>query len=138
MTVKPKFWGLLLLILLGSIPPSDAASTPVDPKVLHIINRLSFGPRPGDVQRVESLGVERYIQEQLSPESIPEPQSLTSQLKQLNTLYLNPVELSEHGTTNLPGQKPTPLERKAANKWAKQVLDESVQGRLLEATSSPR
>ncbi|MEH1784297.1 DUF1800 domain-containing protein [Nostoc sp.] len=138
MTVKPKYWVLLLLILLGSIPPSNAASTPVDPKVLHIINRLSFGPRPGDVQRVESLGVERYIQEQLSPESIPEPQSLTSQLKQLNTLYLNPVELSEHGTTNLPGQKPTPSERKAANKWAKQVLDEAVQGRLLEATSSPR
>ncbi|MEH1829250.1 MAG: DUF1800 domain-containing protein [Nostoc sp.] len=138
MTLKPKSWVLLLLILLGSISPSDAASIPVDPKVLHIINRLSFGPRPGDVQRVESLGVERYIQEQLSPESIPEPQSLTSQLKQLNTLYLNPVELSEYGTTNLPGQKPTPSERKAANKWAKQVLDEAVQGRLLEATSSPR
>ncbi|MEH2177612.1 DUF1800 domain-containing protein [Nostoc sp.] len=138
MTVKPKYWVLLLSILLGSISPSDAASTPVDPKVLHIINRLSFGPRPGDVQKVESMGVERYIQEQLSPESIPEPQSLTSQLNQLNTLQLNPVALLEHGKTNLPGQKPTQLERKAANKWAKQVLDEAVQARLLEATSSER
>lgn len=138
MNVKPKYCVLLLLILLGGIDPSHAASTTVDPKVLHIINRLSFGPRPEDVQRVESMGVERYIQEQLSPDSIPEPQSLTSQLKQLDSLHLNPVELLEHGTTNLPGQKPTQLERKAANKWAKQVLDEAVQARLLEATSSQR
>ncbi|OYE02361.1 DUF1800 domain-containing protein [Nostoc sp. 'Peltigera membranacea cyanobiont' 232] len=136
MLVKPKYWVLLLLILLGSIPPSNAASTTVDPKVLHIINRLSFGPRPGDVQRVESIGVERYIQEQLSPESIPEPENLTSQLKQLDTLQLNPVELLEHGITNPPGQKPTQLERKAANQWAKQVLDQAVQARLLKATSS--
>ncbi|MHC5826552.1 MAG: DUF1800 domain-containing protein, partial [Nostoc sp.] len=61
MTVKPKYCVLLLFILLGGIDPSHAASIPVEPKVLHIINRLSFGPRPGDVQRVESMGVERYI-----------------------------------------------------------------------------
>lgn len=138
MIVKPKYWVLLLLILLGGIDPSYAASTPVDPKVLHIINRLSFGPAPGDVQRVESMGVEKYIQEQLSPDSIPEPQSLSSQLNQLDTLHLNPVELSEHGTTHLPGQKPSQSERKAANKWAKQVLDQAVQARLLEAISSKR
>ncbi|MEH1956548.1 MAG: DUF1800 domain-containing protein [Nostoc sp.] len=138
MSVKPKYWVLLLLILLGGIDPSNAASTPLDPKVLHIINRLSFGPRPGDVQRVESMGVERYIQEQLSPESIPESQGLTSQLQQLDTLHLNPVELLEYGKTNLPGQKPTQSERKAANKWAEQVLNEAVQARLLQATSSKR
>ncbi|MEH2318502.1 DUF1800 domain-containing protein [Nostoc sp.] len=138
MTVKPKYWVLLLFILLGGIDPSHAASIPVEPKVLHIINRLSFGPRPGDVQRVESMGVERYIQEQLSPDSIPEPQSLTSQLKQLDTLHLNPVELSEYGTTHLPGQKPSLEEIKTANKRGKQVVDEAVQARLLQATSSPR
>jgi uncharacterized protein (DUF1800 family) len=138
MNVKPKYWVLLLLILLGSISPSNAASTPVDPKILHIINRLSFGPRPGDVQRVESMGVERYIQEQLSPDSIPEPESLTSQLNQLDTLYLNPVGLLEYGTTNLPGKKPTQSEIKAANKRGQQVLDQAVQARLLEATSSKR
>ncbi|MEH1874481.1 DUF1800 domain-containing protein [Nostoc sp.] len=138
MTLKPKYWVLLLLILLGGIDPSNAASTSVDPKVLHIINRLSFGPRPQDVQRVESMGVERYIQEQLSPDSIPESQSLTSQLNQLDAFHLNPVELLEYGTTHLPGQKPSPEEIKAANKRGQQVLNEAVQARLLQATNSQR
>lgn len=74
-TVQPKFWILSLLILLGGINPSSAASPTVDPKVLHIINRLSFGPRPGDIQRVKSIGVDGYIKEQLSPDAIPEPKA---------------------------------------------------------------
>ncbi|MBH8576204.1 DUF1800 domain-containing protein [Nostocaceae cyanobacterium CENA369] len=139
MTVKPKYLVLLLFISLGGIAPSHAANAPIDPKVLHAINRLSFGPRPGDLQRVESMGVERYIQEQLSPNSIPESPSLSNQLSQLKTLQLTPVELlNEYGKNLPPGQKPTPEQRQAAQKRARQVFDEAVQARLLQATTSPR
>ncbi|MHC5933176.1 DUF1800 family protein [Nostoc sp.] len=48
------------------------------------------------------------------------------------------MELLEYGTTNLPRQKPSLEEIKTTNKQGKQVLDEAVQARLLEATSSPR
>ncbi|HYB54368.1 MAG TPA: DUF1800 family protein, partial [Thermoanaerobaculia bacterium] len=37
---------------------------------LHILNRLGFGPRPGDVDRVLSVGIANYVEQQLHPEHI--------------------------------------------------------------------
>jgi uncharacterized protein (DUF1800 family) len=39
----------------------------------HVLNRLTWGARPGDYRRVEKMGVEAFIEEQLSPENIDEP-----------------------------------------------------------------
>jgi len=39
-------------------------------KTVHVLNRLGFGPRPGDVERVEKMGLQVYIQQQLHPESV--------------------------------------------------------------------
>jgi uncharacterized protein (DUF1800 family) len=36
----------------------------------HALNRLAFGPRPGEVERVAKMGVDRWIEQQLHPESI--------------------------------------------------------------------
>jgi uncharacterized protein (DUF1800 family) len=36
----------------------------------HILNRLAFGPRPGDVERIRRIGVDRWIEQQLHPERI--------------------------------------------------------------------
>ncbi len=38
--------------------------------VLTVLNRTSFGPRPGDYERVQQMGIDAYIEEQLHPESI--------------------------------------------------------------------
>ena len=139
MSIKLKYLVLSLFMLLGGALPSNADPTPVDSKVLHIINRLSFGPTPGEVQRVESIGVDRYIQEQLSPDSIPEPPNLTTQLSQLPTLYLNPVTLYRESEPFRQGkQKPTPEEKKAARARGRLIEQQAVQARLLRATESHR
>jgi uncharacterized protein (DUF1800 family) len=65
----------------------------VDPKVLHVLNRLAFGPRPGDIAQVSRMGVQQYIQQQLSPESIPVPPALQQQLSSFQTLRMSPVAL---------------------------------------------
>jgi hypothetical protein len=39
-------------------------------QALHALNRLTFGPRPGDLQRVEAMGVDNWIELQLHPEKI--------------------------------------------------------------------
>ena len=39
-------------------------------RALHALNRLTFGPRPGDLQRVEAMGVDKWIELQLHPEKI--------------------------------------------------------------------
>ena len=43
-----------------------------DQVVLHVLNRLGFGARPGDVERVKAMGVENYIKQQLNPAGIPD------------------------------------------------------------------
>src|SRR3989454_8978062 len=54
-------------------PPQSAmpgvALTPQD-SALHTLNRLAYGPRPGDVPRVAAEGVMRWIDRQLSPDGI--------------------------------------------------------------------
>ncbi|MBE9208594.1 DUF1800 domain-containing protein [Nostoc sp. LEGE 06077] len=135
MTVKPRYLVLLLFILLVGSNPIYAATKPVEPKILHIINRLSFGVNPGDIQKVQSLGVEGYIKQQLSPNSISEPPSLTRQLSQLDTLRLNTVEVREY-IKNSP--QATPEEKKAQQRKGNKILPQAVKARLLRATSSNR
>ena len=52
------------------LPPSPL--TP-DQRILHVLNRLGYGPRPGDVDRVRAVGLAAYIERQLHPRRIPDP-----------------------------------------------------------------
>ncbi len=49
--------------------PKQAALSE-DQRILHVLNRLGFGPRPGDIEKVKSMGLQRYIDLQLNPERI--------------------------------------------------------------------
>ena len=49
--------------------PKPPQATEIDP-VAHALNRLTFGPAPGDYERVAKLGVPAFIDEQLAPEKI--------------------------------------------------------------------
>src|SRR5216684_4787811 len=63
-------WSVLTLgILAVGIAAQQPALTPQDSS-FHALNRLAYGPRPGDVQRVAADGVMRWIDRQLSPEEI--------------------------------------------------------------------
>ena len=68
-------------------------------KITHVLNRLSLGIRPGDRAKAEQMGVENYIQhyiqQQLNPSSLPEPNSLLVRLKALPTLTLSAKQLFE-------------------------------------------
>ena len=68
---------------------------PQERRALHVLNRMAFGPRPGDVERVNEIGVERYIREQLDAQAIPVPLDLVRRVGALGTLHMTPVELFE-------------------------------------------
>jgi uncharacterized protein (DUF1800 family) len=147
MNLKQKYWIFSLLLglflWLGVPSPSYAAQSPpiADSKVLHVLNRLSFGPRPGDIESVKSTGIETYIQSQLKSDSIAHPKSLTQQLNSLKTLQLSPVELlgdDRQRRVNKQGQQPIPGRTMAARQQRRKVLEEAIQGRLLHAVESPR
>ena len=64
-------------------------------RVFHALNRLTFGPRPGDSERVMALGVDRWIDLQLHPENIDD-RALDARLAPLRTLRMETRELVEN------------------------------------------
>jgi uncharacterized protein (DUF1800 family) len=46
-----------------------------DEEARHVLDRLAFGPRPGDVERVSAMGIDRWIDAQLHPETIPDAEA---------------------------------------------------------------
>src|SRR5678816_4503228 len=66
-----------------------------DKQILHVLNRLTFGARPGDASEVRRLGVDKWIDQQLHPERIPENPMLESRLAPLETLRLQTVDIME-------------------------------------------
>ena len=61
-------------------------------RAVHVLNRLAFGARPGDVERVLKAGVENYIEQQLNPSKIDDA-ALASKLERLPTLGMSNSEL---------------------------------------------
>ena len=60
----------LAAVLLSALPlPAQQAMTTVDSAV-HVLNRLAYGPLPGQVDRVADEGVWHWIDRQLQPEGI--------------------------------------------------------------------
>lgn len=59
-----------------------------DEQAVHVLDRLTFGPRPGDVEAVNKLGVKKWIELQLHPDRIPENPELAARLEPLETLRL--------------------------------------------------
>jgi len=54
-------------VVAGPLAPPEAGM--ID-EAAHVLNRLTFGPRPGDYARVSALGARAFIEEQLAPETI--------------------------------------------------------------------
>ena len=63
-------------------------------RIVHVLNRLGFGVRPGDIERVKSIGVEHYINEQLAPEKISDAVA-ENKVKDLTSLTMTTAELYE-------------------------------------------
>src|SRR5262245_33792950 len=113
--------GLLALALLsgcssgvpagasGRTPPAPASARIVEPspryrvtlaastlqedqRILHVLNRLGYGPRPGDLERVRRMGVERWMERQLEPERIPDT-TLEAALEDYPVLAMSAADL---------------------------------------------
>jgi uncharacterized protein (DUF1800 family) len=62
-------------------------------RVDQALNRLTFGPRPGDADRARAMGLKKWIDLQLHPSRIPENPVLTEKLKALDSLFMTSEEL---------------------------------------------
>jgi uncharacterized protein (DUF1800 family) len=81
-------------------------------RAVQALNRLTFGPRQGDVQQVMAIGVDRWIDLQLHPDKIPD--TAESRLADFRTLHMSSKEIAEEFPDNqmvkqvIDGKRPMP------------------------------
>jgi len=92
-------------------PKSQAAVTKLseEQRVLHVLNRLGFGARPGDVERVKAMGIEKYLAQQLEPSKI-EDAAADAKVQNLEVLRMTTAQLYEKYPQ--PGQLLRQLQRR--------------------------
>ncbi len=84
-------------------------------RAVHALNRLAFGPRPGEVDQVVAMGVDRWIDLQLHPDKIPDA-SMESRLAPFRTLHMSSKEIAEEFPDNqmirqvVDGKRPMPAD----------------------------
>lgn len=83
----------------GNVSQLFTRKLPNDKKILHALNRLTFGPKPGDLEAVRKLGLKKWIDLQLHPDRIPENPELLAKLKPLDTLGMSTQVMIEHYPT---------------------------------------
>ncbi len=82
-------------------------------RAAHALNRLAFGPRPGDLQRVLAMGLDTWIDQQLHPEKISDT-AVDARLSQFRTLRMSAHEMVQEFPDNglvrqvMDGRKPMP------------------------------
>lgn len=119
----------------GQAPPSVAAmqearEQTADQQVRHVLNRLAFGARPGDYERVRAMGVDAWIDLQLHPERIPDP--ATQQfLAQLPTYNASVSELLQEFPR--PGQIQQRLAQARTAADSMMLRQEGAAGRAVNA-----
>jgi hypothetical protein len=64
-----------------------------DQKVVQVLNRLTFGAKPGDFDRVKAMGVKAYISSQLNPRSIAENPGVDAQVASAEIIHRKSADL---------------------------------------------
>ncbi len=122
----------------------------------HALNRLAFGPRPDDVERVAAMGTANWIERQLHPNGIADA-AVDAQLSDLSTLRMSSAELvARFETPILQARRQLRAERTAdagggetadaerlrdllpPENRPRRILEEMTQARLIRAVSSER
>ena len=103
--------GLVLLISTAALLAGDkksrsktsettaAPSAPMqiedNKRIVHALNRFTFGIRPGDVERVRTMGMDKWFDEQLHPEKIDDS-AVEARLAPFRTLKMSTKEMVEN------------------------------------------
>jgi len=166
--MKPFPRGLIVAVfatatLAAGGTKSAVPSNPDDKTILHVLNRIGFGARPGDLDRVRQIGLAKYIDQQLYPERIADTQ-MAARLAGFETLdkssrdiaqgYYLPAQMARQRAkknqqtaagaaggagSDAPDAKPqlTPEEMQLAKKMREPLIELSQQ-KIIRAAYSDR
>jgi len=98
---------------------ASAAQPAADRQILHALNRLTYGPRPGDFERVRAIGLSAWIDRQLRPRTIDDSATERA-LAELATLRMPIAELLRE----FPRPDPKLREKIASGEMTRQEMQE--------------
>ena len=75
-------------------PSSTANKLTEQQKVLHLLDRITFGARPGEVERINQIGWEKYLEQQMQPEKIND-EAVAQKLQLLPTLRMSDEQIAK-------------------------------------------
>ncbi len=124
--------------------PKSGAQIDESKRALHALQRLTFGPRPGDVQRVTAMGVDKWIDLQLHPEKIDD-NNLNARLAPFRTLRMDTREIVENFPPQpiikavMDGRQPMPSDpvKRAVYQAQIERLQEKQERKQEAAATSP-
>jgi uncharacterized protein (DUF1800 family) len=134
---------LLAIAMLGAACLASFATraselTP-EQRALHVLNRLAYGPKPGDVARVTAEGIAHYIDAQLHPETIPLPAALTQRLDALPMANAPAAEaVAQYREMLRLGKLDTPEASQQRRELSQRMNEQTAEARLIRAIDSPR
>jgi len=82
------------LPIVAALGASASSAAPDTATVEHVLNRMAFGARPGDIQRLQSMGLERYLDQQLHPERLSD-RAVAPRLASLTTVAMSSREIAD-------------------------------------------
>lgn len=139
--------GLAVLLALACLAPaalSARAAEPerIDPRIAHVVSRLTYGPAPGDLERVAAMGADAFIAAQLAPDNLVDPPALAEKLAALPTESMDTVRLFREFGPNVAADakdaKPGPDAMRKVFDRAEVAALEAARARLLRAIWSPK
>lgn len=95
-------------------------------KALHALNRLTFGPRPGEVEAVEAMGLHNWIEQQLHPQMIDDS-DLSHWVGDYKTQFMSPEQMMMNFPNGsiirqaLKGAIPVPADEPVHTVWTSQM-----------------
>ncbi|HMF93831.1 MAG TPA: DUF1800 domain-containing protein [Vicinamibacterales bacterium] len=101
----------MAVLAIGVATPTAGPAQTDAAVAVHVLNRIAFGPRPGDVERVQAIGLDRYIDEQLHPERIAD-RAMAARLADLTTVRLSEQEIVN--TIEVPQMEARRAQKQAA------------------------
>jgi uncharacterized protein (DUF1800 family) len=100
-----------------------------DEQILQAVSRLTFGARPGDVEEVRRIGVEKWIQLQLHPDQIPENPVLEARLKPLASLTMDAARIIKEYQPAQPLLRITPINQLLQQEQMRAVMNGTAEQR---------
>jgi uncharacterized protein (DUF1800 family) len=136
----------LIALLLAAGFTSDSKLTERQ-RALHALNRLAFGPRPGDVDKLLQAGVDSWIDQQLRPDVIPD-RAVEARLQNFQTLgmsngeimesFYKPIVEARRKRKQGQGVDADSAEIRAARQKGREVVEDLVSQRIIRAAESDR